>query len=294
MREIYILLTPVVCLTSYKKNCVFAIAIFVLITFLPIKGSSQKDFYIPKSLTIPVHTHQREGHISLGLGGGYNGNISYAFSKHLALFANGTINNGKYNRTSLFGDGYKIYKNDYAVNGGIGYFTVRNKKKYNFIETYIGFGDNKINNNWYFISFAESTEVTKAKYWNLFWQLNAIHKGIKHEKAIAIRLSYSKYTNLEFWDTHPNSAYIKSRYENLWGINVDPVISYSYTPNKLKLNVQAGFSYPLSSVTVTHIDTHTFPTQVITVYDNSGITRIGLFALIGSISLQYNFDFKKK
>src|SRR5665647_1240211 len=112
----------------------FFLHLLFLIIFIPIQAYSQRDFYIPKALLIPVHTHNQELHVSLGFGGGYDANISYSFSKHIAVFATGTLNKGAYNRTSLFGDKYKIIKDDYTLKGGAGYFTVLNKpllKQYN-------------------------------------------------------------------------------------------------------------------------------------------------------------------
>lgn len=89
---------------------------------------SQDEYYIPKALIIPVHTHKQELHLSLGKGGGYDANISYALSKHLAVFTTGTLNTGTLRRMSFSGDRYMIQKNDYAVKGGIGYFFTTDHK----------------------------------------------------------------------------------------------------------------------------------------------------------------------
>src|SRR5215213_8676037 len=102
MKKVYTLLMPRLVATLYKKNGLFITAAIILINFLPVKGFSQKDFYIPKSLIIPAHTDPQQVHISLGIGGGFDANISYAFNKHLVLFTKGTLNKGTYTRTSLF------------------------------------------------------------------------------------------------------------------------------------------------------------------------------------------------
>lgn len=284
-------------ITGIKKHLQIIIIYTVL---MPLFVFSQKDFYIPKSLIIPVHTQQQELHVSLGFGGGYDANISYSFSKHIAVFATGTLNKGAYNRTSLLGGQYKIFKDDYAIKGGAGYFTVLNKpllKQYNILETYIGYGNYKVDNYWYFIDDIDlGFSNTKAKFWNIFWQVNLTEKKKKHETTVAVRVAYSKYTDLQFWDTGgPYPSNIKSSYENFQGITIDPAISYSYLLNKFKINIQAGISSCLGPIEVKQINTQTFPNQIITtVNDRSRNNTEGLLSLIGRISLQYNFDLKKK
>lgn len=260
----------------------------------PLIGFSQKDFYTPKSLIIPVHTHQGELHTSLGFGGGYDANISYAFNNHMAVFATGTLNKGRYQRLCILEGKYKIHKDDYAVKGGIGYFTRVNnsRNKFNILETYIGYGNYKVDNYWYWpddISLGYS--YTKAKFWNIFWQVNLTKIYNRRSTTLALRLAYSKYKDLQFWDA-PELYNTKSRYEKLRGVTIDPVISHSCHIKRFKINIQAGVSYPLSSAAVDQIDTYTFQNQTTTARVDNVKTKIGLFSLVGKISLQHNFDFK--
>lgn len=268
--------------------------VFLILFFDSTMLWAQTDFYIPKSLIIPVHTQQQQLHISAGLGGGYDVNLSYAFTKHLAIFTAGTLKKGTDKRTSFWGDRFNIEKDDYALKGGLGYFKATNKRVFDLIELYAGAGRYKVDNYRYYRKNSElDNDVTKANFWNIFWQFNAVHKIRKHEITAALRLAYSKYTDLQFWSTHPNSSHIRSRFENLWGITAEPAASYSYIFNKLKFNVQAGLAIPLLSVPVTKIDTHTFPDQTIVLKDERMIKEV-LFAALGRLSVGYNFNFKKK
>lgn len=258
-------------------NSLFFISLLILTNKTAM---SQTEYYIPKALIIPIHTHKQELHVSLGKGGGYDANISYALTKHLAVFTTGTFSRGTSKRIGFFGDRFNIYKNDYAVKGGIGYFSTLNHKFVNHIESYTGFGSYKVDNFWFFPAEKETSGYeTKAKFWNAFWQFQATHKINKHELTVAIRFAYSKYNELNYRNRNPTYNLPKTRLEGLWGVTIDPVISYSYLLNKLKFNVQAGMSGFSNSVTISQ---------------SNGITKLGLSAPIGRLSVQYNFDFRPK
>jgi hypothetical protein len=258
-------------------------------------GWAQNHYYIPKSLIIPVHTQKQELHVSLGSGGGYEANVSYALANHLAVFTSGTFKKGTIRRSGLTGDRLKYHKDDYVLKGGIGYFRATNHSFINFVESYLGVGNYKVDNYRYFvdqISLGES--FTQARFWNAFWQVQATNKTPKSERTAALRLSYSRYSDLQFWDNHPNVRFIKSRYEGLWGVSLDPVVGYSYLLHGFKLNLQAGLSIPLTWVQVAEIDTFVYPNQPTEMRPDNGITKMGLGTVLGKISIQRNFVFTRK
>jgi hypothetical protein len=251
---------------------------------------SQKAFYIPKALLIPLHDKQQQVHTSIGIGGGYDINLSYAFTNHLAVFVTGTLNKGTKKRISLFGDRYNLVKDDYALKYGLGYFK-RMKGFFNVLETYAGYGTYKVDNYWYFADDLDlGSNVTKAHYRNVFWQINAGKKVEKYEYGVAGRLSYSKYTDIQFYSTHPNSSYIKSNYENLKGVTLEPAFCFGYNFKKVFINVQTGLAIPVSKAHVTKTATHTLRDETIVVTSN---TTEALNAVIARLALQYNFNFHR-
>lgn len=256
---------------------------------------SQDEYYIPKALIIPVHTHKQELHLSLGKGGGYDANISYALSKHLAVFTTGTLNTGTLRRMSFSGDRYMIQKNDYAVKGGIGYFFTTDHKLMNHIESYAGYGSYKVDNYWYFPDErGKGGYETKAGFWNVFWQLQATHKIKRHELTAAVRLAYSRYRYLEYRDVRRSNDHVKTTLDGLWGMTIDPVISYSYLVKKFKFNVQYGASAALNpAVTMDETFYRKEGNQTIAIKP-PGITKIRIGTFIGRLSIQYNFDFRRK
>lgn len=246
---------------------------------------AQSGFYIPKALLTPVHTQSQELHVSLGLGGGYDANLSYAFAPHMALFCTGNLRKGTSQGRSLWGDRTTTHKNNYVWSAGIGYFTDTKASMVNTFESYLGFGRSKVDNFWYFTGERElGSDMTQARYWTVFWQLNAVYKQPRQEATAALRVSYSKYPDFVYWDNDNNQSH--HRYKGFWGMTADPVISYSYLFKQFKCNVQAGASLPLTQVRLTEEGT--------TVLPNSGFTKIGLAALIGRLSIQRNFNFGKR
>lgn len=204
---------------------------------------AQVEYYIPKALVIPVHTAGHQLHTSLGAGGGMDVNVSYALTDRLALFTTATINKGRRGRRGFFNNTYSIQKSDYAFTGGAGYFKRNEGKFINHLETFVGFGNYKVDNfqytGWMWEGHGYETDAT---YWNLFWQLNAIHKVRKHELAAALRVAYSTYVQLEWLKKDPNINFQKNSFEGLRGLTFEPFVSYSFLHQKIKFNCQLGFS----------------------------------------------------
>lgn len=273
-----------------KKISRFLLPLFYML-FIPLIAFTQKEFYIPNALLIPLHDQQQQLHTSIGFGGGYDINLSYALFNHFAIFGTGTLNKGTRKRTSFFGDRYNIVKDDYAFTYGLGYFK-KQKGILNILETYAGYGKYKVNNYWYFPGDLElGATFSKAHYWNIFWQFNVGKKTEKYEFGVAGRLSYSKYKDMQFYDTQANVNYIKRSYVNLSSVNFDPAFGFGLELKKIFINAQAGLSIPLNKAKVTAVETDTFPDQTIILEGNT--TEV-LYAFIGRISLQYNFNFIHK
>lgn len=266
----------------------------LLLLFKSEASFSQKDFYIPKALVIPVHTSKQELHVSLGIGGGYDANLSYAVTKHFALFTTGTINKGTHRRRSFWGDRYDIDKNDYALTGGVGYFSTTNHRLINIVESYAGYGSYKTDNYWYFNGEkGVSGYKIQATYWNVFWQFQGTHKIKNHEFTGALRFAYNKYYSFQYKDVN-YQGHVKTTLDNLWGFTIDPAISYSYLIKSLKFNIQLGGSTSLNApVTLDEMNYRKENNQIIATKP-PGIMKIGIGGPIGRLSIQYNFDFKKK
>lgn len=260
---------------------------FIILVNLGAKAVlAQGDFYTPKSLIIPLHDQKNQLHVSLGRGGGYDLNLSYAFLKHFAVFNTVTIDNEIKKRITIMGDRYNVDRNDYVVKGGLGYFSRTETAKLSIFEAYVGGGLSKIDNYWYFKD-DDDGDLTQAKYWTVFGQINGGKKIKRSEYAMGLRIAYSEYTDISFYSNHPNSSYTRSSYNNLKGFSVDPVISYSYILNGFKLNAQAGLAVPGDLGSTSRIDSHT--TTVIRSEEN-----VPLWAILGRLSVQYNINFNKQ
>ena len=259
---------------------------------MPNKLFAQKDFYIPKALIIPLHDEPKQLFMSVGWGGGLDLNLSYAVTNKFAVFGSATVNDGNRSGSSLMGDKYTVNKNDYVLKTGIGYFSKIDNRLFGLFEAYIGTAITKVDNFWYFKNFQEEADYTDAKYKSIFGQVNLGKRKGKIEYAIGLRLNYSNYSDLNFFNSHPNLRYIRTTYQNLHGLSADPAVSFSYNLNKIRFNAQAGLAFPLSSSSALKTDTHTTydgSTPIITeVVSNE---RLSLGALIGRLSVQYSLNF---
>jgi len=266
--------------------------ILLSIVASPTLLHAQKGFFIPNPLVIPVHTQANQLHVSLGIGRGYNLNASYAVTNHLALFASGSFNKGTSKRRSLIGGSrFNLETDDHAVTGGLGYFFASNSASGLTIETYFGTGRYKADNYWYFVKYGGTETATQAEYWNVFGQLNILTVKRKSEAGIAVKLAYNQYSRFQFYDFNVDPQ-ARNRYENVWSINIEPVGSYSYKWRKLKLNAQVGISFPLLTNYIRWYVMYP-ATQEDRLIDSAEV-KPGLGALIGSISLQYNFNLKPR
>lgn len=146
-----------------------------MLTLLLQNAFAQRDFYTPKSLIMPLHDWKNQLHVSVGRGGGYDVNISYALTDKVALFHTATLDNGTKSRTTIFRDRYYNDRNDYVWRGGAGYYFKAENKAFPLIEVYGGAGFSKIDNYWYFAGETDG-EFTEAKYWTAFGQFNAVRK----------------------------------------------------------------------------------------------------------------------
>lgn len=260
-----------------------------LTTLMPTLLHAQAGSYTPTSLIIPGHSAGNQLHVSLGVGGGYNANISYAVTNHIAVFTTGTFHNGTARKISFMADRFNIKRDDYAVTGGVGYFSNRDRKKITSFETYIGTGTFKIDNYRYFVNSRYPNRIfLQANYWNLFWQLNAGRKTGRYELVYALRLAYSNYNNYLFYEMNQDN---KTRYKNVWGLTIDPVLSYGYVWREFKFNVQAGLSFPLTGVPVKQYRVNSAQEETLITHRYS---KFGLFSLLGRLSIERNFNFSRK
>lgn len=250
---------------------------------------AQREFYTPKSLLMPLHDQRNQLHVSAGMGGGYDLNLSYAFTDKFAIFHTATFAHGSKKRISLLGDRYNVEKNDYVLKGGLGYFSKPDDGLFSMVETYVGAGVSKIDNYWYFAGDSDG-EFTQASYWSVFGQFNAGNKAGRSEVAFGVRLAYSQYMDFDFYGNHPNTSSMKSSFENLSGFSLDPVASYSHKLKGFKLNAQVGWAIPVSfgSVTKSTLHTSDIGATVVTSEEN-----VHLGSFLGRLSVQYNLNLGK-
>jgi hypothetical protein len=274
---------------SLTRLSVLCLAVVLLLAGRTAR--SQTAFYIPKSLITPVHTHKGELHVSLGLGGGYDANVSYAFADHFAAFVTGTVNTRTAALPNLFGRTvYDINRNDYALKGGVGFFTATPSRLVHFVESYAGLGTYKVDNYVYERERPElGKDYTQARFWNVFWQVQAGRRKGRRESAVALRLAYARYPHFRFRNAYEVGEY---RYENLSGVTLDPVMSQSFVLNRFKINLQAGASIQLGTGRGTEVRTRDSPAGPVVTTEAIPLIK-PLKAFLCRLALQYNFDLRK-
>lgn len=256
-------------------------------------AQAQTAFYIPKSLITPVHTHKGELHVSLGRGGGYDANVSYAFSKYLAAFAAGTIKQQTEGITSIpASNDYLRTRDDYVLKAGIGVFKPTRSRLVHILESYAGGG----NYNAYNYTYNEKRPVwgrsyTQAQSWNVFWQFNASSKFGRGQFTAAVRFAYSWYPHLQTWEGAKGGETFD--YKHLGFFTVDPVISQSLVLGRFKVNMQYGFSALLKEPKATEVRTRPAPGGPRITAEEKPIQHL-MGAVLFRAALQYNFDLRKK
>lgn len=266
--------------------------VIVGVVLLPSKLLAQKSSYTPKALLIPLHDQKKQFHFSLGRGGGYDFNVSYAFTNRLAIFSTVVLDNDTKKRISIFGDRYNVDRNDFVFKGGLGYFTKTVNPLFPLLEAYLGAGTSKIDNYWYYTGNTYGN-ITQARYRSIFGQFNAGKRMLKSNYGIGLRLTYSEYTDFIFYDT--NNTSVKSRYENLRGLTADPAISGGYNLYGFSINAQLGAAFPLFNMLIDRTDTHTYvgaPHLNTTI--NSKGDKAQFFSFIGRLSVQYNLNLDRQ
>jgi hypothetical protein len=277
----------------YRVIVLFGLTGFL---FAPFKSFSQKNFYIPKGLVTPLHDKAHQLHLSAGLGAGFDFNLSYSFHKHLFVFASNTFNKGERHNANdaldIFYIPYNIFTDDRAVSYGIGYF----KKKRGFLnvlELMAGYGNYTVSNHWYYVNNPKKGEITNAGYWSPFAQINIGRNSKYYELGLSGRLSYINYTYMRFMDLDTTSSYKKHTYEDLKGINFDPVVHFGGGIKRLFIDVQAGFSIAVFTSNIKNIEESvTFNQRTISqriMYPPNGPSGI-----IARLSLQYHLNFTRK
>ena len=280
-----------------KQNSLFypIIKCFIigLIATLPNKLFAQRGFYTPKALVIPLHDEARQLFMSVGWGGGLDLNLSYALTNKFAVFGSSTVNMGSRPGVTILGSSYTINKNDYVLKGGLGYFTKIDTRFFKIFEASFGAAISKVDNSWYFNNYREGIEYTYAKYNSLFGQINVGRKKTKTEYAVGVRLNYSKYG--QFNSFEPNASSAISEYQNVKGLSMDPVVSFSYNLGKVKLNSQIGLAVPLGGPSVNVIDTYiSYDQQTSTTNQVAHTEKMYLGNVLGRLSIQYRLGFGKK
>lgn len=269
-----------------RRYCLVLVA-----ALMPGVSLAQRDYYIPKGLLMPLHDQQGQVQLAAGWGGGYGVELSYAATKHVALFSTATLDRGTRYHTTLLGSRYKQYNNNYVLQGGVGYFNALNHSRINRIEAYAGAGVGSVDNSWYYLRLPESTEFTRARYWTAFSQFNLGHRGRTSDLIFGMRLAYSIYHTLAYYDNHPNVQYIRYRGEGLQGLTLEPAVSYGYRWKGFKAAIQGGVAVSVLAPTTTLIATHALDAGPVV---TSTREKMPLGALLGRISLQYQFKPRKE
>jgi hypothetical protein len=253
---------------------------------------SQTAFYIPKSLITPVHTHRGELHVSLGRGGGYDANVSYAVSDRLAAFATGTLKQQTEGITSIpASNGYARTRDDYALKWGIGVFRPTRSRLVHLLESYAGVGITKADNHTFRRDRPElGKSFTESRSWNVFWQFNASSKFGRGEFTAAVRFAYFRYPHLRAWKTYMGGD--TYNYQNLGFATVDPVISQSIVFGRFKMNLQYGLSVLLKEARATEVRTRPAPGGPLLTAQKVPVTHL-MGAVLFRVGLQYNFDLRK-
>ena len=247
---------------------------------------AQNGFFIPNPLIITDHTEKDQLHLSLGIGRGLDIHSSYAIFNHISVFSTILVNKGTFSSITFSGNEFKADKNDYSYSGGLSYFF---KSKSNIrYETNLGLAQFKTDNYEYFPD--EIGTQTNTNYRSIFSQISATKEKENYQVGFATRLSYNNYSKFRFYDLdEPN---YRSRYENAWSVNIEPVGIFSVKIKRTKINFQGGISIPIITDYVKEylLDLSTNEEGLIT----HSLTKPGFANFIGRVSIHHNFLLRKK
>jgi hypothetical protein len=209
-----------------------------LLAFTSNSSFGQKDYYAKRGLIIPAHEMPRQFFVSLGYDRGIDLNVSYSLPRNLVLFSMANLNAFTQTKNESLGGSYKITKNDYALYGGLGYFSYNRHKKLNTFELYAGAGTTEIDN------VTSSNLHTQANYLTFFGQINAIVSEKKIEYGLGTRIAYNNYSNFKYFYSAPLT---NGNVSSFGLLTLEPAINFSYIIANLKANIQVGISLPLYS-----------------------------------------------
>ena len=103
--------------TIMRKS--FLLAILFIAPFLTL---AQNGYFIPNPLILPLHAQKNELNLSIGVGKGFDGNVSYSLTNKFAVFATGLSNEGTFHRDQIMGSGYNVIIDNQSYSGGFIYF----------------------------------------------------------------------------------------------------------------------------------------------------------------------------
>ncbi|RNI23437.1 hypothetical protein [Rufibacter latericius] len=266
----------------------------VLLTsiLVPSVGFAQVENYTPEPAVLPVHTLANQLHLSAGYAGnrgGYGLTSSYALNSSWAVFASGYLNTISSRSFDILGPGSRTVRKNYNIGAGLGFLLPR-KNPENVAEVYLGVGKFYVDNAKFAPSSDDDYNTTQADYWKLFIQLNYIKVKEKVEFGGLLRVPYNRYTNYEFAEVWNTNVRIDRGFENVKGVNLEPVASFSLKKNNVKLNLQAGYSLPIIKSQERPYFIEETNRQKVFYPGNDYKTKMSGF--IGSINLQYNLNRK--
>lgn len=240
---------------------------------------AQDGFFIPNALITPDHTAAKDLHLSLGWTRGIDFHTSYAVTDKIAIFGTALVNKGNFRYTILLAGKLNVNKNDHAFSGGASYYF--NTKKNVRMQVIIGLATFKTANE------KNVDFLTETNYLSAFSQFNYTKDKLKSQTGFGARLSYNRYSKFNFYNRQSSH-----RYENPWSVNIEPVVNLNFKIKKLKIGLQGGVSLPVLTEYVKEYYKLFGASEEVFLTDVETKELFGHF--IGRISVQHNFNLKKK
>ena len=251
-----------------------------LLTLVPFTNAeAQSGFFIPNTLITPDHTAANDLHISLGWTRGIDLHTSYAITDKIAIFGTALVNKGNFTYTTLFVGRRNVNKNDHAFSSGASYYI--NKEKNVRMQVIIGLAKFKTANK------KNVDFLTETSYLSAFSQFNYTKDKLKSQTGFGARLSYNRYAMFNFYDRQGSH-----RYENPWSLNIEPVVNLNFKIKTLKIGLQGGVSLPvLTDYVKEYYQMFGTGEEILLTHVK---TKEAFGNFIGRVSLQHNFNLKKK